>query len=99
MCSSDLVEAQFKDGSTRVVTLGLLDLRYARSLAAPTALVPGAHQRVTITLRPQDAVVAAGHSLVLVLAGSDAVWGLPDPLVGQQYTVTAPVLALPLVAP
>jgi len=87
------------DGSTRVVTLGLLDLRYARSLAAPTALVPGAHQRVTITLRPQDAVVAAGHSLVLVLAGSDAVWGLPDPLVGQQYTVTAPVLALPLVAP
>jgi X-Pro dipeptidyl-peptidase len=87
------------DGSSRVVTLGLLDLRYARSLAAPTALVPGEHQRVTVTLRPQDAVIGAGHSLVLVLAGSDVVWGLPDPVAGQQYTVSAPVLALPLVAP
>ncbi len=88
-----------QDGSTRVVTLGLLDLRYAGSLAAPQSLVPGQTRRVTVTLRPQDAVIAAGHSLVLVLTGSEVVWGLPDPVAGQQYTVSAPRLDLPLVAP
>jgi X-Pro dipeptidyl-peptidase len=87
------------DGSVRVVTLGLLDLRYADSLAAPHALVIGATKRVTITLRPQDAVIAAGHRLAIVLAGSEAVWGLPDPMVGQRYTITRIRAALPLVAP
>ena len=87
------------DGTLRVVTLGLLDLRYADSLTAPHALVPGARQRVTVTLRPQDAVIAKGHRLAIVLAGSEAVWGLPDPVVGQQYAVSRVVAQLPLVAP
>lgn len=90
---------QAPDGTTRVVTLGLLDLRYARSLSAPQSLVPGQTLRATVTLRPQDAVIAKGHRLVLVLAGSEAVWGLPDPVVGQQLTLSNPRLALPLVAP
>ena len=87
------------DGTLRVVTLGLLDLRYADSLSAPHDLVPGATKRVTVTLRPQDAVVAKGHRLALVLAGSDVVWGLPDPVVGQLYSVTRVVGKLPLVSP
>jgi len=86
-------------GSRRVVTLGLLDLRYAASLAAPQNIVPGAVMRVTITLRPQDAVIAKGHQLSLVLAGSEAVWGVPDPMTGQRYTVGGVRLKLPLVAP
>ncbi len=85
------------DGSVRVVTLGLQDLRYADSLAAPHSLEPGARKTVTITLRPQDAVVAAKHRLAVVLAGSETVWGLPDPVVGQAYTVKNVELALPLV--
>jgi predicted acyl esterase len=87
------------DGTQRVVTLGLLDLRYVGSLAAPRALVPGEKRRVTITLRPQDALVAVGHRLAVVLAGSEVVWGLPDPVVGQRFTVTRMRAALPLVAP
>jgi X-Pro dipeptidyl-peptidase len=87
------------DDSVRVVTLGLLDLRYADSLSAPRALVPGEVRRVTVTLRPQDAVVAAGHRLALVLAGSEVVWGVPDPVVGQLYAVGKVTMELPLVRP
>lgn len=87
------------DGTQRVVTLGLLDLRYAASLAAPHALVPGEQRRVVVTLRPQDAVVPKGHRLAVVLAGSEVVWGVPDPLVGQRYTVGRMRASLPLVAP
>ena len=87
------------DGSLRVITLGLLDLRYAGSLAAPRNLTPGQSTRATVTLRPQDAVIAKGHKLALVLAGSEAVWGVSDPLTGQQYTVHSATLQLPLVAP
>jgi X-Pro dipeptidyl-peptidase len=87
------------DGSQRVVTLGLLDLRYAGSLAAPVNLVPGQDLTATVTLRPQDAVIAAGHRLGLVLAGSEAVWGVPDPVSGQAYTVSSVAMSLPLVRP
>jgi X-Pro dipeptidyl-peptidase len=87
------------DGSLRVITLGLLDLRYSDTLAAPRNLTPGQKMRATVTLRPQDAVVAKGHRLALVLAGSEAVWGVPDPMTGQRYTVDAVSLRLPLVAP
>lgn len=87
------------DGSQRVITLGLLDLRYARSLAAPQNLTPGQPLHVTVTLRPQDAVIAKGHRLSLVLAGSEAVWGVPDPVSGQPYSVSRVSVNLPLVAP
>jgi predicted acyl esterase len=87
------------DDSVRVITLGLLDLRYADSLAAPHDLVPGATTQVTVTLRPQDVVIAKGHRIAIVLAGSEAVWGLPDPVVGQQYQVSRVLVRLPLVAP
>jgi X-Pro dipeptidyl-peptidase len=87
------------DGSQRVVTLGLLDLRYNDSLAAPRNLVPGQKTRATVTLRPQDAVVAKGHRLALVLAGSEAVWGVPDTMTGQRYTIDSVSMRLPLVAP
>jgi hypothetical protein len=54
---------------------------------------------VTVTLRPQDAVIAAGHRIALVLAGSETVWGVPDPLVGQLYQVAKVSMRLPLVRP
>ena len=87
------------DGTQRVVTLGLLDLRYARSLASPQNLTPGVPLTTTVTLRPQDAVFAAGHRIGLVLAGSEVVWGVPDPVSGQAYTVGKVAVRLPLVAP
>lgn len=85
------------DGTLRVVTLGLLDLRYSGSLGAPASLVPGQVVRATVTLRPQDAVFAAGHRIVLVLAGSEAVWGVPDVVAGQSYALSKVTLRLPLV--
>lgn len=87
------------DGALRVVTLGLLDLRYSDSLGAPRNLSPGVRFHATVTLRPQDAVIAKGHRLALVLAGSETVWGVPDPMAGQQYTISDVTLRLPLVAP
>ena len=87
------------DGSQRVVTLGLLDLRYNGSLASPVNLTPGAPMTAVVTLRPQDAVFAKGHWIGLVLAGSEVVWGVPDPVSGQAFTVSSAVVALPLVAP
>jgi X-Pro dipeptidyl-peptidase len=86
------------DGSLRVVTLGLLDLRYAKG-EAPQSLVPGKRFSARVTLRPQDAVIAKGHRLAVVLAGSEVVWGLPDTATGQVYSVSRLALALPLVKP
>lgn len=87
------------DGTNRVVTLGLLDLRYADGLSAPRAWTPGETRRVVVTLRPQDAVIAKGHRLAVTVAGSEAVWGLPDPVVGQVYQVGRIRADLPLVNP
>lgn len=83
-----------------VVTLGLLDLRFRDSLETPKDVPVGSVFTATVTLRPQDYVVEPGHRLVLAIAGSDVVWGVPDAVSGQQMAVLAEsVLRLPLVAP
>lgn len=80
-----------------VVTLGLLDLRFRDSLATPKDVPVGTPFRAAVTLRPQDYVLARGHSLVLTVAGSDVVWGVPDQQAGQQIAVLpSSVLRLPL---
>jgi predicted acyl esterase len=81
----------------KVVTLGLLDLRFRDSLATPKDVPVGTAFTATVTLRPQDYVVPKGHTLVLAVAGSDVVWGVPDVLSGQQIAVQkGSVLRLPL---
>jgi predicted acyl esterase len=80
-----------------VITLGLLDLRFRDSLATAKDVPTGTPFTATVTLRPQDYILKAGHKLVLTVAGSDAVWGVPDPVAGQQIAVLAgSVLSLPL---
>jgi predicted acyl esterase len=74
------------EGGT-AVTRGLLDLRYRRSLAAPEDVPVLQPFTARVTLRPQDHVLKRGHRLVVAVAGSDSVWGVPDPLVGQFVTV------------
>ncbi|MCU1673478.1 MAG: putative X-Pro dipeptidyl-peptidase [Frankiales bacterium] len=87
------------DGSMSVVTLGLQDLRFRNDAEKPSALQPGTPFDVTVVLRPQDSVIAKGHRLALVIAGSEAVWGISDPQVGQTVTVSGtPRLQLPLVS-
>lgn len=83
--------------AAKVVTLGLLDLRFRESLAAPKDVPVGQAFTAKVTLRPQDYVVKAGHRLVLAVAGSDVVWGVPDAMSGQQIEVLPEsVLRLPL---
>jgi X-Pro dipeptidyl-peptidase len=82
-------------GTARVLTLGLLDLRYYEDPAAPRSIRPGEPMSVRLRLRPIDVVVGAGHHLELVLTGSEAVWGVPDPEVGQDYTLTHVSLSVP----
>lgn len=80
----------------KVITLGLLDLRFRDSLATAKDVPTTGPFNAIVTLRPQDYVVPAGHHLVLSIAGSDVVWGVPDPVAGQQMAVlTGSVLRLP----
>ncbi|HWL36899.1 MAG TPA: CocE/NonD family hydrolase [Frankiaceae bacterium] len=72
-----------------VITLGLLDLRFRDSLGVAKDVPTDKAFTATVTLRPQDYVVKKGHTLVLAVAGSDVVWGVPDPVVGQQLAVLA----------
>jgi X-Pro dipeptidyl-peptidase len=81
-----------------VITLGLLDLRFRDSLATAKDVPMGTPFTATVTLRPQDYVLKAGHKLVLTVAGSDVVWGVPDAVSGQQIAVLAgSTLSLPQV--
>lgn len=83
--------------AAKVITLGLLDLRFRNSLAVASDVPTGGAFTATVALRPQDYVIPAGHHLVLTVAGSDVVWGVPDPVSGQQIAVLpASVLRLPL---
>ena len=75
------------DDSMTVITLGLSDLRFRNNLGSPSALTPGRAFVAGITLRPQDYVIAAGHRLALFLTGSDLLWGINDPMVGQMVTI------------
>jgi len=84
--------------AAKVVTLGLLDLRFRDSLETPKDVPVGTPFTAKVTLRPQDYVVKAGHRLVLAIAGSDVVWGVPDVVSGQQIAVLPDsVLRLPIV--
>jgi X-Pro dipeptidyl-peptidase len=94
--AATLFDVAPEGGAATVITLGLLDLRFRDSLAVAKD-VPAGPFGATVTLRPQDYVVPAGHHLVLTVAGSDAVWGVPDPVAGQQVAVLpGSVLRLPL---
>jgi X-Pro dipeptidyl-peptidase len=84
-----LLDQPAEASAATVVTLGLLDLRFRDSLGAPKDVPMGTAFTATVTLRPQDYVIEKGHRLVLAVAGSDVVWGVPDPVAGQQMAVLA----------
>ena len=97
--AATLLDLGPESAEATVVTLGLLDLRFRDSLETPKDVPVGTPFTATVTLRPQDHVVKAGHRLVLAIAGSDVVWGVPDAVSGQQVAVLPEsVLRLPLVA-
>ena len=85
------------DGTATPITRGFLNLRYRNGLARERAGA-GQHadQATTVTFSPQDTIVPAGHRLGLILAGSNAVWAVPDQPAGQTFRLeTGSRLELP----
>ena len=71
----------FPDGTSALVTRGLLNLTHRRSSVEPEALVPGVAVDVTVELEATSWVFEPGHRVRLSLAGSDwpNAWPPPTP--------------------
>jgi predicted acyl esterase len=74
------------DGTTKTVSRGFLNLLYRDGLATAKPLPPGEPVRATVTFKPQDQTFEAGHSIGLLVQGSNTVWALPDDP-GAGYTL------------
>ena len=89
------------DGEARVITRGLFNSNQREGLATSTPLTPGQPWSTTVELWDTDWTLAAGHHLELVLASTNATWGLSDTtratttldLAGSSFTV--PLLEMP----
>ena len=70
------------DGSSTLVTRGLLNLAHRDSREQPSPLVPGRPVRVRVELEAMSWTFAAGHRLRLDLAGGDwpNAWAPPRPM-------------------
>jgi X-Pro dipeptidyl-peptidase len=74
------------DGTTKTVSRGFLNLQYRDGLATAKPLPPGEPVRATVTFKPQDQTFEAGHSIGLLVQGSNTVWAVPDDP-GAGYTL------------
>lgn len=72
----------FPDGTSALVTRGLLNLTHRRSREHPEPLEPGRPERVVLELEVAGYVFEPGHRIRLDLAGTDwpNVWPPPGPL-------------------
>jgi X-Pro dipeptidyl-peptidase len=83
------------DGTAEAITRGFLNLRYRNGLRDDEAVPPGEPVAATVTFSPQDHTVEAGHRIGVIVAGSNAVWAVPDTPAGTTVTVHAGTLVLP----
>jgi X-Pro dipeptidyl-peptidase len=74
------------DGTTKTVSRGFLNLQYRDGLASAKPLPTGEPVRATVTFKPQDQTFEAGHSVGLIVQGSNTVWAVPDDP-GAGYTL------------
>ncbi len=89
----------FPDGTSALVTRGLLNLAHRVSSTDPASLEPGAPTALTVELEATSWIFEAGHRIRLALAGADwpNVW--PPPAGGTLELERASIeLALPVVA-
>ena len=59
------------DGSSIILTGGILRARYHAGFESPTRLAPDQPQRFSISMLPLSIVVPAGHRLRLTITSSD----------------------------
>ena len=84
------------DGTTTPITRGFLNLRYRNGLEREEPVPVNTPVTATVTFSPQDTIVPAGHRIGLILAGSNAVWAVPDQPAGQTFRLeTGSRLELP----
>ena len=89
------------NGDATVITRGLLNSNQREGLPTSKPLTPGQPWTATVELWDTDWTLAAGHHLELVLASTNATWGLSDTtratttldLAGSSLTV--PLLEMP----
>lgn len=83
------------DGSSSLISFGLLNLSHRGGSDAPAPLIPGQFETVTLAFKQIGQVVAPGHRLRLALSSTywPMVWPSPKPV---QLTVDAASLALEL---
>jgi uncharacterized protein len=89
----------FPDGTSALVTRGLLNLAHRRSSTMPEPLEPGTPTQVTLELEATSWVFEPGHRIRLSLAGADwpNVW--PSPARGTlRFDGDRLSLSLPMVA-
>jgi X-Pro dipeptidyl-peptidase len=87
-------------GTRRVITRGLLNSRNRDGLERSTPLVPGAPWRAEVELWDVDHTVGAGSRLELVLASTNATWGLSDETrAATALDLDASSVVLPVVGP
>lgn len=90
------------DGSSLLVTRGLLNLTHRASHSNPTKLEPGKPYEVVVATDPVAYVFPAGHRVRLDISGSDFpnVWPSPEPCVSElTYGAAHPSRILLPVAP
>ncbi len=73
------------DGTATPITRGFLNLRYRNGLEREEPVPVNTPVAATVTFSPQDTIVPAGHRIGLILAGSNAVWAVPDQPAGQTF--------------
>jgi X-Pro dipeptidyl-peptidase len=86
------------DGTTTTVSRGFLNLLYRRGLASARPVPVGEPVRATVTFKPQDQTFEAGHSIGLLVQGSNTVWAVPDDP-GAGYTLRLGARGSSLVLP
>jgi putative CocE/NonD family hydrolase len=87
----------FPDGTSALVTRGLLNLAHRDSREDPSPMEPGVSSRVRIPLEVTSWIFEAGHRIRLDLAGSDwpNAWPPPEP-VTLTIERSSAVLTLPV---
>jgi X-Pro dipeptidyl-peptidase len=98
-CYLDTQEV-FTTGDTDVLARGWLDAAHSQSLTQRTPLVPGRWYTITVPLAPNDATIAAGHVLGLIITLSDNEFTSPSPTEATAtIDLSASSLTLPLATP
>ena len=89
------------DGDATVITRGLSNSNQRDGLSTSKPLTPGQPWSATVELWDTDWTLAAGHHLELVLASTNATWGLSDTtratttLDPAGSSLTVPLLEMP----